>query len=233
MAISTNHTNRQSHNWLIYDRTDDFLLRHTDCYGGVIYDLGCGEAPYRDFFLRYCSRYIGVDWGNSQHSSAPDVIADLNAPLPVLDNSADVVVSISVLEHLHNPALMLQEAFRILKPGGHLLLQVPFMWQVHEAPHDYFRFTRYGLMHLLGGVGFSNVDISPTTGFWGMWTVKMNYQLRRLIRGPAPLRSLLQLIFGLVFWLNQHLARGLDSIWQADGETAGYVVIATRPGDPA
>ncbi|XOV86715.1 MAG: class I SAM-dependent methyltransferase [Pseudomonadota bacterium] len=218
---------------MIYDCTDEFLLRHSACYGGVVYDLGCGEAPYRNFFLGYCSRYIGVDWENSQHTQGADIAADLNQPLPIPDKSADLVVSISVLEHLYDPAMMLREAFRILKPGGRLLLQVPFMWQVHEAPHDYYRFTRFGLLHLLETAGFDAIDIRPTTGFWGMWTLKLNYQLRRLVRGPAPVRWVLGLFFGLCFWLNQHLARVLDRFWQAGNETAGYVVIANRPGDPA
>ena len=86
---------------------------------------------------------------------------------------------------------MLNEAYRILKPGRTIILQVPFMWSVHEAPHDYFRYTCYGLQHVFRKAGFMDVRVEATTGFWVMWTLKFNYQSARLIRGPWPIRKLM------------------------------------------
>ena len=74
-----------------------------------------------------------------------DIVADLNKPLPIESEVADVVVSISVLEHLCEPMTMLSESFRILKPGGSILLQVPWQWWIHEAPYDFYRYSPYGL----------------------------------------------------------------------------------------
>ena len=76
------------------------------------------EAPYRAFFEQYVDRYIGIDWSESLHEIHADIIAKLNAPLPMASEFADTVVSISVLEHLCEPQIMLGEACRILKPGG-------------------------------------------------------------------------------------------------------------------
>jgi SAM-dependent methyltransferase len=114
------HSNRKAHNWLVYDSGDEFLFKNKSYFKGVLYDFGCGEAPYRDFFLKYANQYIGVDWAGSYHDTKADITADLNKPLPIEAEVADTVVSLSVLEHLCEPQTMLDEAYRILKPGGGL-----------------------------------------------------------------------------------------------------------------
>ena len=118
--ISKNHSNRRAHNWLIYDIGDRFLLKNTKHYKGVLYDLGAGESPYKAFFLQHAQQYIAVDWAGSYHNTKADIAADLNKPLPIEPEAADTVVSLSVMEHLCEPQMMLNEAFRILKPGGGL-----------------------------------------------------------------------------------------------------------------
>ena len=231
MTISKSHPNRGPHNWLIYDVGDKFLLAHRRLYRGDLYDLGCGDMPFKSFFLQHCEHYIGVDWNSSLHPTVPDIAADLNATLPIPDSAADTVVSISVLEHLREPRIMLSEAHRILRRGGHIILHVPFQWHVHEAPYDFFRFTRFALQDLLEQAGFSEIDIEPTTGFWSMWVLKLNYQLKKLVRGPAAVRIVMQLALAIPWWLNQHLARLLDRVWRGQDETAGYVVTATKAAE--
>ncbi|MBP3191682.1 class I SAM-dependent methyltransferase [Natronogracilivirga saccharolytica] len=229
MKPSETHNNRRPHNWLLYDQVDHMLVRYAGYISGVVYDLGCGERPFESYFLRHGSSYVGVDWASSQHDSKADVVADLNEPVPVGDQVADTVISISVLEHLHSPLVMLKEAHRILRPGGTLLLQVPFMWHIHEEPHDYFRYTRYGLEHLLGQAGFRDIEIHATSGFWSTWFIKLNYQLIRLIRGPRLIRRLSGAVLYPFFHLNQLLGRGLDRIWfDGSKETQGYFVKAVR-----
>ena len=117
-----------------------------------------------------------MNWSNSPHDLKADIVANLNEALPIENQVADSVISLSVMEHLREPQLFLSEAHRILKPGGAIILQVPFMWWVHEAPHDYFRYTRYGLEYMFEKAGFSAIQIYPQTGFWTTWTLKFNYQ---------------------------------------------------------
>ena len=88
--------------------------------------------------LNYASSYLGVDWSDSFHNLSADIQADLNQMLPIESEVADTVVSFSVIEHLHNPQLMLSEAYRILKPNGSFIAQVPWQWGIHEAPYDFF-----------------------------------------------------------------------------------------------
>jgi len=223
------HPNRTLENWLLYDSGDEALVRLRDHLKGAVYDLGCGEMPYREWVLQFADRYVGVDWSDTLHELKADIIADLNDRLPIEDRVADSVISFSVLEHLREPETMLNEAYRLLKPGGAIVLQVPFMWWVHEAPHDYFRFTRYGLEHLFRKAGFVEVEIIANTGFWVMWVTKFNYQTRRLIRGPRLLRVGITAILWLVWIMDQITARWLDKYWKCEEETAGYTVSARKP----
>jgi len=188
MNISKNHKNRKAHNWLVYKLNNKYLLKYSYCYKGTIYDLGCGEQPYKEYLLQLAKQYIGVDWSDTLHDLSADIIADLNKVLPIESNVADTVISLSVMEHLCEPQSMLNEAYRILKEGGYIVLQVPFQWMVHEAPYDYFRFTPYGLKYLFEKAGFQEIQVEAGNGFFSMITLKINYFSLRLIRGPKFLK---------------------------------------------
>jgi SAM-dependent methyltransferase len=192
-------------------------------------DLGCGEASYRDYFLKFAEKYTGVDWTKTQHESKADVVSDLNQKIDLPDNIADTVVALSVMEHLCEPQQFLRESFRILKKGGCIFLQVPWQWWIHEIPHDFFRYTPFGLQYMLEKAGFIDIQVEPSCGFFTMLIMKINYFSMRFIRGPEFLRYLIR--GGLIpFWyFGQILAPYLDKIdkdWSA--ETQGYYVVARK-----
>ncbi|MEH6649464.1 MAG: methyltransferase domain-containing protein [Motiliproteus sp.] len=228
--ISQNHSNRHAYNWLAYQISDHFLEKFISHYRGNLYDLGAGESPYKDFFLQHADKYIGVDWVGSFHDTNADIVADLNKPLPIEQQVADTVVSLSVMEHLYEPQTMLNEAFRILKPGGRMVLQVPWQWWIHEAPYDYFRYTPYGLKYLFGKAGFVDIEVEPQSGFFTMWLLKFNYFSLRFMRGPRPLRWAIKAALLPIWYFNQKAAPYLDKFdkqWAA--ETTGYFVTARKP----
>lgn len=230
MRVSQQHLNRRAHNWLIYDIGDRFLLKYSPYYKGVLYDLGAGESPFKDFFLQYAKQYVAVDWAGSYHDTKADINADLNKPLPIESDVADTVVSLSVLEHLCEPQMMLNEAFRILKPGGAMVLQVPWQWWIHEAPYDFFRYTPYGLKYLFEKAGFVDVVVEPQSGFFTMWILKMNYFCLRFVRGPKLLRWLIKACLVPFWFIGQLMAPVLDKLdrnWAV--ETSGYYVTARKP----
>lgn len=227
---SKTHPNRRTHNWAVYDSIDRMLCANVARFRGVLYDLGCGESPYKHWLSRYVERYVGVDWSDSPHQATADVVANLNEPLPIEDEVADSVLSLSVLEHLCEPQLMLNEAWRILKPGGYLVLQVPWQWQIHEAPHDYYRYTPYGLKHLLQEAGFGPIDIRAQAGFFTMIILKLNYFSKSLVRGPRLFRGVVRAVLSIGWYLGQRLAPLLDRLdrnWAA--EAPGYFVTAQKP----
>ena len=202
----------------------------TEFLSGALYDLGSGESPYKEFFLGHADSYVAVDWAGSFHATKADIEADLNKPLPIDSKVADSIVSLSVLEHLCEPQLMLNEAFRILKKGGSIILQVPWQWWVHEAPHDYFRYTPYGLECLFKRAGFVDIEIEPQAGFFTTVILKLNYFSLRLICGPKIIRFLLRIFFSIFWYVGQTLAPLLDKLdrnWAA--ETCGYFVTARKP----
>ncbi len=115
-------------------------------------------------------RYVGVDHtlGTSAQypgwSHGPDVVADLH-DLPLPSACADTVVSLHVLEHVVSPVRVLQELRRVMKDDGRLFLAVPFLHEIHHAPHDYHRFTRHGLELALELAGLEPLEIAPTGGY--------------------------------------------------------------------
>jgi SAM-dependent methyltransferase len=229
MRLSQQHSNRRAHNWIIYDIGDRYLLQHSSRFKGTLYDLGAGQSPFKSFFLRHAQRYVAVDWSGSFHKTEADIAADLNEPLPIGSGVADTVVSISVMEHLCEPQTMLNEAYRILKPGGQLVLQVPWQWWIHEAPYDYFRYTPYGLQYMLKKAGFVEVQVEAQSGFFTMWLVKFNYFTLRFIRGSRLLRWTIKALLLPIWYLDQKAAPYLDKLdqnWAA--ESTGYFVTARK-----
>jgi SAM-dependent methyltransferase len=218
-----NETIFSSHNWLAFRINDKSLERNLHLLKGRVVDLGCGTAPYKQDILKVAAEYIGVDWESSFHDqSNVDVFANLSEPFPFGDNYADTVVSFQVMEHLPEPNIFLSECYRILHPGGWLLITVPFMWHIHEAPHDYFRFTRHGLEYLLGNNGFIDSEIQENTGFWQMWVLKFNYHTTRFARG------LLRYFWIPIWWLGQVISPILDKYDRHPQETGSYTVIAVK-----
>lgn len=193
-------------------------------FEGRVVDLGCGTAPYKEIILKKADEYIGVDWENSLHDPANiDVFANLNERLPLEDGYAHTVTSFQVMEHLPEPGHFLSECFRILKSGGRLIITVPFMWHVHEAPHDYYRFTRYGLEYLLKKSGFVDIDIRENTGFYQMAALKFNYHTHRFT--PRWLRFI-----WYPFWfLGQAISPYFDKLIKHPEETATYTALARKP----
>jgi SAM-dependent methyltransferase len=131
-----------------------------------VLDAGSGEGQHAEHFA-HC-RYIGVDLAVGEASwdySRLDARADL-ARLPFPDRCFAAALNIVVLEHVPDPAGVLAELARVLQPGGRLLLVAPQEWCVHQAPHDYYRYTRYGLELLARAAGFRSIRIEPIGGFF-------------------------------------------------------------------
>lgn len=229
MKPSKYHRNRQLHNWLIYNIGDRFLIKYSKYIKGHFVDLGSGEAPYKDFFLQFADKYTGVDWSNTLHNSQADVVSDLNKEISLPDEIADTVIALSVMEHLCEPQTFLNEAYRILRPNGYIILQVPFQWWVHEAPYDYFRYTYFGLKHIFQKAGFVDIRIESQSVFFTMLIIKINYFSLRLIRGPKVFKLIIKTALIPIWTVGQLIAPFLDKLdknWLL--ETTGYFVIARK-----
>jgi SAM-dependent methyltransferase len=185
-------------------------LLSVPCKVPTILDIGCGHRPYSDLFGE--SNYIGLDHGTEDTS--PDVVGDA-MQLPIRSEAADIVFSTQVIEHVPNPGLMIRECYRVLKPGGYLILTGPFYWPLHEEPFDFHRFTKYGFAHYLSEAGFSEWEIKEDGGDWAQLFLSMS--LRASPRWLAPLRVLINCAGVL-----------LDSLQNAKLSPANYTILARR-----
>ena len=124
---------------------------------GTVIDVGCGRKPYRD--LVPATRYVGLDIDTpvTRALAAADQFYD-GRTLPLADASCDGALCSQVLEHVFTPEEFLRELARVLRPGGLLVLTVPFAWDEHEQPHDFARYSSFGLRALLERNGFAVLE---------------------------------------------------------------------------
>lgn len=121
---------------------------------GRVLDVGCAGGWARSAIAGDCA-YIGLDYPTTVdafYGTRPDVFAD-GAALPFHDEAFDTVLLLEVLEHVAEPERVISEIARVLKPGGSLLLSMPFLYPLHDAPHDYQRYTAPGLAHVIHHAG--------------------------------------------------------------------------------
>lgn len=132
---------------------------------GILMDFGAGRKPYKSLFN--VSAYIGVDIEKSGHShdnSQIDVYYD-GITIPFPDDHFDSILCSEVLEHIFEPDLILPELFRTLKPGGKILITVPFCWNEHEIPYDFARYSSFGIRHLLEKHFFNIIHMGKAGNF--------------------------------------------------------------------
>jgi len=162
--------------------------------GALVLDAGSGEGQYRLHFDR--QRYLGVDLGLGDvkwNYSRLDAVADL-ARLPFPAEAFDAALHIVTLEHVPEPLKVLQEISRVLRPGAPLLIVVPQEWEVHQAPHDYYRYTRYGISYLLESAGFQDLNIQPAGGFFRLLSRRLYYAVRYAPAVLFPLAALAMVV---------------------------------------
>ena len=132
---------------------------------GTLADVGCGSAPLYGLYQTYADAIFWLDWPASVHANAAlDAECDLNVGLPVRDHAFDVVILSDVLEHIRQPTVVWNELIRTLAPGGVLLGNAPFMYWIHEAPHDYCRYTEFALRAAIADAGGEIVSIEAIGG---------------------------------------------------------------------
>ena len=201
--------------------------------GALVLDAGAGEGRYQPEFAH--TRFIGVDLavGESEWDyHGLDAICTL-IDLPFETNTFDAVLLTQVLEHVTEPQRVINEICRVLKPGGRLFLTVPQSWHQHQKPHDYFRYTSFGLKYLFEHAGLRPQSIEPMGGyFWVLafqfhmlnyWLFPRGMRWRKL---TLPLRALNAVIFQLFF---PFILYYLDRFDRQKDETFGHACIAVKP----
>lgn len=134
---------------------------HDDLGAYSLLDVGCGQKPYEPIFTPFVTSYIGVDPVENPRAELRGAVE----ALPVGDASVDVVLCNQVLEHVDDPALALRELYRVVAPGGRLLLTTHGTQVYHPSPVDYWRWTHAGLEKILRDNGeWASVTVTPASG---------------------------------------------------------------------
>ena len=190
--------------------------------GARLLDAGAGEGSYKHYFTsqRYCGFDLGVG-DSTWNYSRLDAVGDLMR-LPFRDATFDACLNVVTLEHVREPARVVAEMARTLIPGGRLLLIAPHEWEEHQQPHDYYRYTRYGLEYLLTQAGLAEISISPVGGFFRLLARRL---LNALQFFPGPF-MFLAAIFLVPPALVLPLFEPLD---QRRNFTLGFICFARRP----
>jgi SAM-dependent methyltransferase len=204
----------------VLERSLEAAIRALDLPAGArLLDYGCAEAPYRGL-LGAGVEYVGADLPGNPRAS---ILIEPDGRLPSEDASFDAVLSTQVLEHVEDPALYLAESFRVLRPGGLLLLSTLGVFVYHPDPVDYWRWTSAGLRRQVAAAGF---EVTGFEGVFGLAATGLQlFQDALHWRLPRPLKPLLvalmQPLVALADRLQSQRARDLNA--------SVFVVTARRP----
>ena len=202
-----------------------WLARQAPLVCGRLLDLGCGNQPFLPWYGPKVAEAVPVD-----AAPARGVLqVDLAGPLPFPDAGFDTILCTQVLEHVENAEHAMGEIARVLRPGGHALVTVPFLYPTHEAPYDFQRFTHHGLAGLVRRHGLEVAALDAQGGpvlMLAHFGVLALTQVLRLLR-LADNRVLRALVAAPQEALRSRVSTRLSL--PARVASLGYMVVARKP----
>jgi len=188
----------------------------------LLVDFGCGNMPYRALFEPHVDHYMGVDLPGNEMAHA--AVSGPNQ-IPLESAAADIVLSSQVLEHVADPIAYLEEAYRVLRPNGILILSTHGSWPYHPDPADYWRWTSAGLQKTLAAADFSveyfGGVLGPAATALQLWQDAVYWRVRGFFRSTFTLH--LQTLIQLADRASSDSAR--------DEDAAVFVVVARKQSE--
>lgn len=186
---------------------------------GTLLDLGCGNAPYQPWYRDPVTQIVRAD--HPPVSRATDVGCSAEA-LPFRDASFDTILCTQVLEHVPRPWIVASEIARTLRPGGYLILSCPQYWPEHEKPHDFFRYTRFGLQALFPVSQWTWAHHATQGGSFAVISCALWQALHADRRWKRA----------LIFFANPFLLT-LDRLFGGSEDTTNHLVVLRRKNEPS
>jgi SAM-dependent methyltransferase len=178
------------------------LKKNLADFSGTLLDIGCGFMPYRSVVFSPPSRvqkYIGMDLAENIYQK-PDLEWD-GQTIPLDNDSVDCALATEVFEHCPEPHAVMGEACRVLRPGGTLFFTVPFLWPLHDVPHDEYRFTPFALERHLRNAGFTGISMQAQGGWDASLAQMIGLWVRRRPFSPFKRAVLSRIAFPVVRYL--------------------------------
>ena len=169
--------------YVVRTRILERLNQAIPLFRGTLLDVGCGQMPYREHILGRngkITRYVGLDFATGKYADRkqPDITWD-GTVIPLADASVDCAMATEVLEHCPDPLAVLKEIRRVLAPGGAFFFTTPYLWPIHDAPHDHYRYTPYAMERLLAEAGFKDAHVGALGGWNASLAQMIGLWLRR------------------------------------------------------
>jgi SAM-dependent methyltransferase len=165
----------------------------------TVLDIGCGNKPYKPIFSGKNIDYMGID---IRKDGCADIICDVKQ-LPFTEASFSLCLCFQVLEHVDDSSTAIKEILRVLCPHGLLFISVPSSWVIHGAPHDYWRWTSYGVKKLLSD--FHVVELYRCRGSVGSMIQCFELFIPRKMTALIILFNKLGEVLDGSVWLERHL----------------------------
>ncbi|MBB4035071.1 SAM-dependent methyltransferase [Dysgonomonas hofstadii] len=161
----------------------NFIKKSLTYFKGSLLDVGCGQMPYRKYIFEnsQIETYTGLDIDTAieyNKDIRPDYTWD-GKTIPFSNESYDTLIATEVLEHCPYPAEILQEMKRVLKKDGYIFLSMPFLWPLHETPHDEYRYTPFAVKRLFEEAGFRDIKIYAGGGWHASMAQMLGLWVRR------------------------------------------------------
>ena len=222
----------------------DAMTKAAPYVHGRLLDVGCGDKPWAQTFAPHLTEHVGLERTEVRQSRA-DVFYD-GGRMPFADAEFDTVLSNQVLEHVPDPRVLWADMVRVLRPGGTLVVTVPFSFRLHAEPEYYWRFTSHALRRLCEESRLAVEVLEPRGGLWLVIGQKLNafltFDVGRFHREAQAAGSTkyepratqrprwwaMPLVVPAVLAVTA-LARWLDRVKPHTGDTLGYLLIARRP----
>jgi len=220
-------------NYLNWKHLRNSMSQTSSYLHGKCIDIGSGNSPYKKEILNNVDEYICVDKGSvhkHMFSTSKESFIDADIKeLPFEDETIDSIVLTQVLEHIDEPYIALSELKRVLKKDGIIILSVPFIYQAHATPYDFFRFSEYGLKELCKKYDFEILEFHYQ-GYLGTTLVSiLNGFIWQLSSKSKLLRNTFLLPFLLaIFSLNNLIGLIFDMIKLKDFTPNFYLVAKSK-----
>lgn len=189
-----------NYNFLIRKNLKNTIKKNASQLTGTLLDFGCGSKPYKILFNNV-DKYVGVDLkieGREENHQYVDKFYDGNT-IPFDNETFDSLLSTEVLEHVFNVDEVLKEINRVLKKGGKALITTPFMWEEHEMPYDFARYTTPALIHLYEKNGFKVISHNKSGSYVEViFQFSLNY-VKNILPSNKVVRQVFLLPFILIF----------------------------------